>query len=185
MMDDLQRIGRDEESADLQHHAEVDQQSSAPFVVGEGDADSDIATQPQSRGLPAEEHVDRELGNARDSGRQPAADRSQPQSGETATEPNRASGGHEPVADGTGHPSTGPVDPVDPSDDTDPHSTGPVDPVDPSRDEGRTIDDDRPPHSRRRESGWSLRTEIFLGLLLGSVGAVIILFVVMYLYPIR
>lgn len=208
MMEDLRAIGRGEPAANLQSHAEID---TTPPGGDRNPVPQDAETRPRDHGMPSEDELDRRLsgshsppasGESRDA--RPNPGRGEPQGR------NPPSGGHEPVrrpsnpsnsgrqsdgmeaVDQTGRSgdrrsSSGGMEPVDRSGaPNESRSSGPVEPVDGWDSAAQeTIDQDRPPGGRRRgaQSQTSLLTEIFLGVLLGSVGVAIILFVLMYIYP--
>lgn len=188
MMDDLEKIDRGGESADLQHHAEVNTETSAPFVVG--NADQEAETEPQASGLPSMAEVERTLQN--DSNSSAASNPSNPSGpGNGHAGRNRRQSPHQPAAQsgenldsGTGRTSTGPVQPADASGNAPAQrrSTGPLEEVDPGGPTGRNLDMNRPTSSHEPSRGpSSLVAEILLGVLLGSLGLVVILFVLFYL----
>ncbi len=104
MLTDLEAIEIAGESADLQEHAEVENDQSAPFVLGS--ADPDAETTPRSHGLPPVDEVDEQVpagGGQRESGPQPAADPA-----EVNRDPRRTTGGMsavEPPRDPTDTPA--------------------------------------------------------------------------------
>jgi len=98
MLADLRDVDIDTDSADLQEHAEVKDEQSAPFVIGA--ADPDAETRPESHGMPPIEELDEHLDEsphaesnpAPDSGRHPAVE-----PGGARQDPRRTTGGMAPV----------------------------------------------------------------------------------------